>query len=285
MFKDSLDLMKFKEKLQKALRSKVDPLLMNKLPSGYSIIGDIAIFHRINEELSEYKKIIGDSLIEINPRVSTVIEQVETRTALRRPEILHIAGERKTTTIHNEFNTVFKIDVNKLTFSPGNKGERSHLIKITEKEEIICDMFACIGNLSLPIAVNKPTVKVYGVEINKEAYDYLIENICLNKVEERYYPILGDNRMVTPKGIATRVLMGFFNIDIKQFEQAVDAINKEGWIHYHYTSSRESKSQVKDIASEVSKRMNFEVEQIDIRRIKKFSPRIEHMCADIKIIK
>jgi tRNA wybutosine-synthesizing protein 2 len=214
-----------------------------------------------------------------------VVEQIETRTELRKPEIVYIVGDRKTITIHKEFNTKFKIDIDSITFSPGNKGERGHLIEITEDKEIICDMFACIGNLSLPITVNNPTVTIYGIELNKEAYEYLKENISMNRVEDRYSPILGDNRSVTPKNIASRVLMGFFDIDTKQLEKAIEAIKEEGWIHYHYTSSRGSKFQKENIFTELSKLKGFKLEEIKTRRIKKFSPRLEHMCADVKIRK
>ncbi|NPD87106.1 MAG: hypothetical protein HGN29_00175 [Asgard group archaeon] len=277
--------MRFKEKLQKSLKDKIDPQLLNKLPSSYAVLGDIAIFHRIDERLLEHKKIIGEILIEIDPRVKTVIEQIETRTEFRRPEVRHIAGEKKTKTVHKEFNTKFKIDLNTITFSPGNKGERGHLIKIIKENEVICDMFACVGNLSLPIVVNNPSVTIYGIEINKEAYDYLTKNIVLNRVEKRYHSILGDNRIVTPKNVATRVIMGFFGIDKKQFENAVEAIKQEGWIHYHYIDSRGSSIQIEEIVSETTKLMNFKIEQINTRRIKKFSPRLEHKCADIKIRK
>ena len=285
MLKDSLGKMRFKEKLQKSLKDKINPQLLNKLPSSYAVIGDIAIFHRIDDLLLEYKRIIGEILIEVDPRVKTVIEHIETRTEFRRPQIHYMAGEKKTTTVHKEFNTKFKIDLDAITFSPGNKGERGHLIKIIKENEIICDMFACVGNLSLPIIVNNPSVTIYAIEINKEAYDFLTENIALNKVEKNYHAIFGDNRIVTPKNIATRVIMGFFDIDKKQFENAVEAIKQEGWIHYHYIASRGSKSQIEEGVLETSKIMNFKIEEINTRRIKKYSPRLEHMCSDIKIRK
>ncbi|MHA1952372.1 MAG: class I SAM-dependent methyltransferase [Candidatus Heimdallarchaeaceae archaeon] len=277
--------MRFKEKLQKSLKYKINPQLLDKLPSSYAVIGDIAIFHRIDERLLEHKEKIGNILIEIDPRVKSVIEQIETRTEFRRPQIRHIAGEKKTTTVHKEFNTKFKIDLDTITFSPGNKGERGHLIEITKENEVICDMFACVGNLSLPIIVNNPSVIIYGIEINKEAYGFLMKNIALNKVEERYHSILGDNRIVTPKNVATRVIMGFFDIDKKQFENALEAIKQEGWIHYHYTASRGFRYQIEESVLEISKQMNCKIEEINTRRIKKFSPRLEHMCADIKIRK
>ena len=51
-------------------------------------------------------------------------------------------------------------DALKLTFSSGNHTERQRLINIVEEGEKIIDMFACVGNLSIPISVHHPESKV-----------------------------------------------------------------------------------------------------------------------------
>ena len=111
MLKDSLDLMKIKNKLQNALKGEIDPSLLDKLPSGYSVIGDIAIFHHINKELNTIKEHIGDLIIQFDPQVSVVVEQIETKSIYRKPVIEHIAGEKRALTIHKEYNTLFHIDI------------------------------------------------------------------------------------------------------------------------------------------------------------------------------
>ncbi|MHA2357334.1 MAG: class I SAM-dependent methyltransferase [Candidatus Heimdallarchaeaceae archaeon] len=277
--------MKIKKKLQELLSDKLDTILLEKIPSGYSVIGDIAVFHHIDNQLESKKELIGNLVIELDPKVNVVVEQIRTKTEFRKPEIVHLAGEKRTETFHLEYKTKFNLDIAEITFSPGNKGERGHLIKTIKDNEIICDMFACIGNLSLPLTVNIPTVEVYGIEINQIAFNYLKNNIMLNKVENNYYPTLGDNREKTPDNIADRVLMGYFNIDDKQFSKAVKALNSEGWIHYHYTAVRNFEKEIEDFFIRMKKELKFKLEDMIIRRIKKFSPRLNHYCADIKITK
>ena len=245
----------------------------------------ISLGEKISEELNPIKKQIGNLIIQFDPQVSVVVEQIETKSVFRKPLIKNIAGERRSLTIHKEYNTLFHIDVSKITFSPGNKGERGSLIKTVESGEIICDMFACIGNLSLPIVVNNPNITVYGIEANREAFDFLKKNIKENEVQGRYFPVYGDNRIKTPKGIADRVLMGFFEIDTLQLTKAVDAIQNNGWIHYHFTSSSNLDYKIENIINSAKDKVKFTVETAEIRKVKKISPRLVHYCADINIQK
>ena len=277
--------MKYKQRIQSLLTNKMPSNLLKYLPSSYSVTGDIAIFHKLPKQLENYKQLIGQTTIGLDPRVNVVIEQITTETIFRKPVINLISGEKRTTTIHHEFHTIFNIDVSKITFSPGNKGERERLLRLVQDNEVIIDMFACIGNLSLPIAVNKPEVTVYGIEINKKAYDYLIKNIHANKVEKRYIPIFGDNRLKTPENGASRVLMGCFKIDQKQFDKAVNAIHKEGWIHYHSTAPRNENEQLEKFVEKMQEILSFKIQLLSTRRVKKFSPRLYHLCTDIYIEK
>lgn len=277
--------MKFKEKLQKSLKGIIPTDLLGKLPSGYSVIGDIAVFRHLNPKINAYKKLIGDHLILIDSQVKIVVEQIDTVSSYRKPIIEHIAGEKRTKTIHKEFNTIFNIDLEMITFSPGNKNERNHLIQTVSDNEVICDMFACIGNLSLPIAVNKPSVRIYGLEWNQIAFDFLKQNIEVNKVDDRYFPVYGDNRKSTPKNFATRVLMGYFDIDYNQFRCAIEAIENQGWVHYHSISPRDNLEKPSEIVEQARNESGHKIEIKEIRQIKKYSPRLYHVCSDIFVEK
>jgi len=277
--------MKIKERLQNLLKNKIDNSLLDKLPSGYSRTGDIAIFHQINTELQNYRSIIGDAIIQLDPQINVVIEQKTTQTIHRKPQIVHLAGDERYVTKHKEFDTVFHLDISEITFSPGNKGERDYLIKIVKKNEVICDMFACIGNLSLPIIVNNPTVKAHGIEINEKAFQFLKKNIKVNNVEKRYYPVYGDNRKITPKSFASRVLMGYFKCDDQQIITAIEALKDEGWIHLHAIVERNEEYNIKGILERIKESIKFNYYIHDIRRIKKFSPKLNHFCFDIWISK
>ena len=285
MLKDSLELMKIKENLTELMKEVIPKRLHDKLPSGYSVIGDIAILRHLSPELDRYKTALGDQIISVDVQVQTVIEQTDTISSFRKPVIIHLAGVKRTVTKHKEFGTIFNIDLANITFSPGNKGERSYLIQTVENYETVCDMFSCIGNLSLPICVNNETVKVYGVEINPEAYNFLLENIKENKVEHIYFPILGDNRIETPKNIATRVLMGYFGIDEIQFITAIESVKQEGWIHFHDLVQRDTYMQKNEVIENVLNETRYNVVIKNTRRIKKYSPRQIHVCYDIYVNK
>ncbi len=285
MLKDSLGLMKFKEKLQESLKRKMPKDLLDKLPSGYAVIGDIAVIRHLNPKIDDYKRTIGEKLISIDPQVKIVVEQLDTISPYRKPVITHVAGEKRTKTSHKEFNTIFKIDLESVTFSPGNKNERNYLIQAVNDNEVICDMFACIGNLSLPIVVNRPSIRVYGIEWNQIAFDFLKQNIAVNKVSNRYFPIYGNNRTSTPKNFATRVLMGYFDIDYNQFRCALEAIENQGWIHYHSLAPRDNLEQPIEIVKQATNESGYKIEVKEIRQIKKYSPRLYHLCSDIFVDK
>ncbi|MHA1302288.1 MAG: class I SAM-dependent methyltransferase [Candidatus Heimdallarchaeaceae archaeon] len=277
--------MKIKSQLQEVLEGIIPNNLLDKIPTGYAITGDIAIVRFRTRDIDRYKEVIGEAIINADPRVKVVVEQLDTKTIFRKPMIKHVAGEKRTQTIHKEFGTLFHIDIAKLTFSPGNKREREFLINNVKENETIVDMFACVGNLSLAIAVQHPTAKIFAVEKNPEAFHYLIKNIKINKVEERYYPILGDNREKTPEDIASRVLMGYFGIDTKQLYCAVKAIRERGWIHYHALVSRDSINKVERYIKKMSEEIIFRIIEMQTRTVKKFSPRKIHLCLDIFIEK
>ena len=277
--------MNIKQKIAIELKDILPHNVLNKVPSGFSLIGHVVILRFTNNVEEKYKKIIGEKLMSLDKRIKTVAEQKNTIETERKPIITLIAGENNFEVTHKEFGTRFYIDVEKLTFSPGNKHERGRMIVIAKENEIICDMFACVGNLSLAIAVKKNSIKVYAIEQNPVAFNYLKKNISANKVEDRYTAILGDNREVTPKNFADRVLMGYFDIDDEQFKNAVNSINKSGWIHYHLLASKEDLKNKKDIVFSFQKPYNFTIEEVKVLKVKKFSPRLIHYCMDILISK
>lgn len=275
--------MKFKEKLLLALKGSIPYKFLKYLPSGYTKIGDIAIV-RLSRKLETYKYIIGNAILNI-AKVNVVVNQTDTRGELRKPEIEFLAGEHRTTTVHKEFNTVFHINIALITFSPGNKHERGKLIEIVNDYEQILDMFACIGNLSLPVAVNNKTVNIIGIEKNPAAYKLLKMNIKANNVEKRYKAILSDNRAFTPYDCFNRVLMGGFNSDEKQFEIAVNAICDKGWIHRHDIVPRDQLFVNEIFIRKKSIDLNFTIMELKTRIVKKYSPRKYHICTDVYIKK
>jgi len=158
------------------------------------------------------------------------------------------------------------------------------MIEIIAPGSTVVDMFACVGNLSIPIAVIKP-VQVIGIEINSLAFKYLVRNIQLNKIEARYQPLLGDNRELTPTNWADHVIMGCWDCDPHQILRGIEALKAEdgGWIHFHevvppnqQTSALQRFNECLECSSS-----SLVVVKSHTRRVKGVGPRFSHMVSDL----
>jgi len=267
------------------LENKLPGNLLSLLPSRYPIIGGAVIVY-LREELKPYKHEIGSAILTLLKTANSVWIRIGPTTGYtREPQLECVAGDCNPIVLHRELKTYFKIDVSRLTFSPGNAGERQKLVNIVKENEIVVDMFACCGNLSLPIAkLSKPRL-VFGIEINPYAFSFLIENILLNKVEDRYIPILGDNRIATPENIADHVLLGFFKVDRHQLIAATNAIKKHGTLHLHFLSRKGREKEELTKIIEQLKDIEVKVRGYSIEKVKSYAPNIFHYVARINVIK
>ena len=161
--------------LKKELIGIVPERWIDVLPKRYILLGSIAII-RLNNKLSNYRKLIGTHILTYESRVKTVFLQKTTSGVTRLPEMEFIGGENNSITLHKEVGTKFWIDVTKHTFSPGNHSERIRMMNLIQDEENVLDMFAAVGNLSL-IAANNKNAQFLGIELAQRTYDYLIKNI------------------------------------------------------------------------------------------------------------
>jgi tRNA wybutosine-synthesizing protein 2 len=122
------------------------------------------------------------------------------------------------------------------------------------------------------------------VEINPVAYDYLTENIEINKIQNIVEPIKGNCRDLAPRNIADRVLMGYIGNTDEYLDVAMDVLKDEGVIHYH--ESVPDKLKFKRPARRVQKAANgYEVDILNQRIIKKYSPGVYHVVVDAKVRK
>ncbi len=259
--------------LEDALRSRIPENLMKKLPKTYKVLGDI-ILVKIPEELEDYAGDIGKSLLEVNPHCKSVWWDRGKRGMLRKPDIVLIAGEGGETT-HREGGCIYKFDVSKVMFSPGNQAERIRMGRIVKKGEIVVDMFAGIGYFTIPMAKK---AKVYAIEINPDSYHYLLENIRLNEVES-VIPVLGDSMYVTPERIADRVVMG--HVSCHEFlPVAIRALREGGWIHYHESVPEQIIERPVRRVISAARAEGKEVRIENVRKVKNYSPGVVHVVVD-----
>ncbi len=272
--------------LKERLTGQIPQNTINLLPRGYQKIGDIMII-TLKPELILYREIIARELIKLTPHTRMVLFKKGGITGdFRKPNLEVILGEGGTETIHFENNCVFKLDVMNIMFSKGNITERRRIAEFIKKGETVVDMFAGIGYFSINIAVHAKPRKIIAIELNPVAYQYLLENIKLNKVEDLIEPIQGDAGVVCNNlnCLADRVIMGLLPSPRNYVKAALKILRRPGVIHYEgvCNSSNSCESLLEDFitAGDLSKE---EVTLLSCRRVKSFGPRKDHVRVDIQV--
>ena len=249
------------------------------LPKGWQIIGDIIIVS-LREELEKRKNEIGRALQSLYPCCRTVLLDRGISGRTRQPSREIIAGEG-TETILKENGCLFKIDAMQLMYSQGNLTEKKRMSRLGNGE-VVVDMFAGIGYFSIPMAVHSRPEKIFAIEINPVAFDYLKENIILNGVEDIIEPVAGDCALVTPRSVAERVIIGYLDAH-EYLEYGIRALLPGGIIHYHEAVPEAIERRPVERLVEAAGRMGKEVEILDVHRIKKYSPGVWHVVVDARV--
>ena len=256
------------------------------LPSSYQKIGEIVIINT-KKELWKYDKDIGRIILDNIPNTRTVCRRTGTiKGQFRLPSLKVIAGSRNTTTIHKENGILYKIDVSKIMFSKGNLFERKRLIDQVKEGETIVDMFAGIGYFSLGLAKFSGARRIYSIEINPESYHYLWENIKINKLQEKIFPIFGDclEECMELGKIADRVIMGLLPSPKNYLESAANVLKKNGVVHYHSTLGEdESPEKLFSEINSVFNNFGFKARLLYSRKVKSYSPKVNHFVLDLQV--
>ncbi|MHA2321515.1 MAG: hypothetical protein ACXACG_07650, partial [Candidatus Thorarchaeota archaeon] len=158
------------------LRNKLSGVVSNDitLPSGFHLVGHVALVH-LDFDTMEYASFIGEKTLEYDHRIlSVAVKTGPTESTTRLPSYELVAGSSNTITTHIEDGVKFRLDPLRLTFSGGNRRERTRLSKLVKDDEIVVDMFSCVGQFALHIAKGA-NVEVTAIEINPDAYQFLLE--------------------------------------------------------------------------------------------------------------
>jgi tRNA wybutosine-synthesizing protein 2 len=264
-----------------SLREKLRREELRRLKGGWELIGDVLIL-KMSEELDkEGKCIIAERFMDFIPKVKVVLNRGGIANPFREPisEVLAgTAGE----TIHKENGCRFKIDPSKVMFSTGNMGERRRMATIADNDEIVLDMFAGIGQFTIPMAKHSKPKRVLSIEKNPVAYSYLVENVKLNGLVN-VTPILGDCREESPRGEVNRVIMGYFFDTLKFLPHALAALDAGGVIHFHDLVHRRKLDERAVELMDMVGAMGYALGRINPRIVKSYSPSRYHAVFDMEV--
>jgi tRNA (guanine37-N1)-methyltransferase len=102
-------------------------------------------------------------------------------------------------------------------------------------------MFSGIGPFAICIAKREPTAYCVAVELNPDAHMYCLENIRLNKVQDRVRAFSGDVRQVCPPlgERFDRVLMPLPKGAYEFLDVAIPMVKPGGVLHFYHWASRD----------------------------------------------
>ena len=259
-------------KLVDMLEDKLPPHLLASVPHAIDFVGNIAVIE-VPTELKDHKKAIGEAILKTHKRVNTVLAKsgaVEGVYRLREFKV--IAGIEKTATTHREYGCAYHVDLAKTYFSPRLSNEHNRVASQVKEGETVVDMFAGVGPFSILIAKKRENVKVYAIDVNPDAVEFLKKNIAVNRVENKVMPILGDVRQVVREqliGVADRVIMNLPEKAIEHIDVACEAIKSKGGImhYYEFTNTPDPLETARVRLSEAISQTNRNVKKILLARV------------------
>jgi tRNA (guanine37-N1)-methyltransferase len=262
----------------------------------YDLIGDIAIIRIFSSSLlilSNIKK-AAQSILNDNKNIKTVLLQSSSiKGNYRLRKLDYILGEKKTLTIHKENNCLFSVDLEKCYFSPRLQYERNRILNQIQPNEIIINMFAGVGCFSILIAKRIKSTKIYSIDINPIAIDFMKKNIQLNRVFNRVIPIFGDAKKIVEKqfiGVCDRVLMPLPEKAFEYLPSAIQCLKPSGgWVHYYdFEYSKKDENPLVKTMKKVGQKLtelNIKYEIITSKIVRSVGPNWYQIVLDIRLFK
>jgi len=275
--------------LQEALQGKIPPHLSVSLPHSMDIIGRVAII-QIPPKLENYEVLIGKAIIDVHKNVKTVlVKKGAIKGTFRLRNFKMVAGIGITETEYREHGCIYHLDPTKVYFSPRLSQERWRVAQQVRKEETIIDMFAGVGPFSILIGRKHSEVRIFAIDINLDAFNYLKKNICVNRLHNRIFPLFGNARKIIEDnyvGIADRVIMNLPGQSLKYIDVACKALKSTGGILHYYSFEAKPNllEKVEDKLSKAISRTGRHIETFsDIRLVKAIAPNEWQVAVDALI--
>ncbi|KAG5358118.1 tRNA (guanine(37)-N1)-methyltransferase [Yarrowia sp. B02] len=183
----------------------------DEIPSGFSMVGHVAHLN-LRSEWKDYDRLIGQVILDKNPRVKTVVNKVDSiDTKFRTFKMDVLAGEDNTEVEQHESGCRFQFDFAKVYWNSRLHTEHDRLVSLfrgeassrerklqerarrenhekTEQSELnttataVCDVFAGVGPFAVPSG--RTSLFVMANDLNPYSYEALEHNVKLNKVQE-----------------------------------------------------------------------------------------------------
>ncbi|HXW37344.1 MAG TPA: class I SAM-dependent methyltransferase family protein [Nitrososphaerales archaeon] len=250
--------------------------------SGLDVVGDLAVL-RLTDLDEKAKVEVAEALLKEVKNVKGVYEQeggIEGEFRLRR--LRHLAGDRRTTTVHRENGFFYELDLASCYFSPRLSTERLRVSMQVKAGERVLNMFAGVGPFTVPIARKNPVVSC---ELNPSAFEYHERNNARNKVSKSVRMLNADAKLL-PELVSEkfdRIIMPHPSKAEEFLGAALAVAGESAIIHYYrhlpgMDESEAGESIKKELNELLPRKCSYAV-----RRVRAVGPRWLEMAAEISL--
>jgi len=273
--------------LKEALQEKLPKDLAEFAPKAYDSFGDIAVIE-IPKELEKKKRLIGKTLLEVQPRFVTVCSiESNHEGEFRVQQVKVIAGKRNLVATYKESAVTLKVPLGEVFFSPRLGTERLRIAKEIKKGEEIGCWFSGVGPYPVVFAKNSVMGHAVAIELNPVAHDYAKENAIINKCSDKIDFVKGDVKKVYKKykRVFDRIAMPLPHTGYLFLEEAFYCIKEKGTIYFYEIVEKGNFKLPESQIREAAKKQGRKIRIMNKRKVRQFSPTKEQVVFDIKVIK
>jgi tRNA (guanine37-N1)-methyltransferase len=280
-----------RKRLSNPLSNTISSEVTGNICNSFDVVGDIAII-KMPSPSQETAEVFAKAILNRHRNINTVLLQASPVSGdLRLRRLNYVAGENKTCTVHKEFDCSFSVDMAECYFSPRLSHERMRIARMVEPNETVVNMFAGVGCFSIAITKHANPAKVFSIDVNPRATQFMQENIRLNRVYGKVIPLLGDSKEIVTsrlQQVADRVLLPLPEKALEYLPCAVSALKAPGgWIHYYgLEHAKKTESAADKVKLKVAEKLavlgvNFDVSFV--RVVRSTGPNWFQLAVDVHV--
>jgi tRNA (guanine37-N1)-methyltransferase len=223
--------------LKDQLRDSIPDHSLGYLSDRFDVIGSIAVLC-LPPALSDYKAEIAHAILSRRKNITTVINKTSRLGGSNRTGRYEILAGHSTITVHHEYDHAYKLDVGTVFFNPRLASERKRVTMQVQRGEKVLVPCCGVGPFVVPAAVHG--AEIVAVEQNPEACRWLVENLKVNRVEDRVTIIQGDafdTSLLANHNFDRAIIPTPYGMDAI-FEVIAPRVKRGGVIHFYTFRNR-----------------------------------------------
>lgn len=223
-------------RLKQALRGVLTEEELQTFIGSYDVVGDIAIII-IPENLRVREQIIAEVLLAVNRKIKVVAKRAGNYGGEFRTIPLKIlAGEARKETEVKEFGIRLRLNPESVYYSVRSGHERRRIASLVREDEEVLVLFSGVAPYPLVISRFSRARKIVGIEKNRIAHSYALQNLRLNKKADNIELHSGDAGEVLAAQAGRRydrVIMPLPTMAATFLPWAMKVLKPHGWLHFY----------------------------------------------------